>query len=153
MDCPYNEPSARFPAVCCFSEPPQLDVTVPATVQNATALRRTFRLWTAALLSSDAADDLTLAVYEALVNAADHAFTGQAAAGSMWLHATVTDGEILITIADNGTWRNSDYPAGQRGRGLPLIHQLTTEVHLTVDAQGTTVHLRHQLDAQSASQR
>jgi serine/threonine-protein kinase RsbW len=153
MVCPRNETSARFSAGCCLSEPPPLDVTVPATIQNATALRQMFRPWTATLLGDDAADDLTLAVYEALVNAADHAFTGQATPGSMWLYATVADGDILVTIADNGTWRNSDYPAGQRGRGLPLIHQLTSEARLTVDAQGTTVYLRHQLDTQSAGQR
>ncbi len=148
MDLPRNEPSARSPAVPCLSEPPQqLDVAVPATVQNATALRRTFRRWTETLLRGDAADDLTLAVYEALVNAADHAFTGQAAPGSMWLHASVADGQVLVTITDNGTWRTSDYPAGQRGRGLPLIHQLTTEAHVTLDARGTTVHLRHRLGA------
>ncbi|MGH3971756.1 MAG: ATP-binding protein [Pseudonocardiaceae bacterium] len=127
-------------------------MTVAATVQNATALRRTFRRWTETFLRDDDAEDLTLAVYEALINAADHAFTGQAAAGSLRLHATVADGQVAVTITDNGTWRTSDYPAGQRGRGLPLIHQLTTEAHVTLDTRGTTVHLRHKLGAQPTGQ-
>jgi hypothetical protein len=53
--------------------PPPLDVTTCATVQNATALRRTFRCWVEALVGDDVANDLTLAMYEALANAADHA--------------------------------------------------------------------------------
>jgi hypothetical protein len=47
-----------------------LDVIVPATTQNATALRRTFRRWIGSLIADDVAEDLTLAVYEALTNVA-----------------------------------------------------------------------------------
>ena len=59
---------------------PWLDVTVPATARNATALRGTFRHWVDSILTDDAADDLTLAVYEALANAAEHAFTAHSEA-------------------------------------------------------------------------
>jgi len=62
---------------------PWLDVTVPATARNATALRGTFRHWVDSILTDDAADDLTLAVYEALANAAEHAFTAHRAPGSI----------------------------------------------------------------------
>jgi serine/threonine-protein kinase RsbW len=134
-----SRPLSRLPA------PSPLDVSAPATAQNATALRRAFRRWVEILVEGEAASDLTLAVYEALANAAEHAFTTRSTPGSIWLHATVTDGQIAITITDNGTWRDPDNPSGHRGRGLPLIHKLTTEAHVERNPRGTTVHLRHQL--------
>jgi anti-sigma regulatory factor (Ser/Thr protein kinase) len=132
-----------------FALPP-LDVTTSATVHNATALRRTFRRWVKALFGDDDANDLTLAVYEALANAAEHAFAAHGEPGSMRLRATVADGEITVTITDNGTWRPPPAPTGLRGRGLPLMHRLTTEAHVEPDFQGTTVRLRHPLPQHTA---
>lgn len=127
---------------------PWLDVTVPATAHNATALRGTFRHWVDSILAGDAADDLTLAVYEALANAAEHAFTAHSAPGSIWLHAVVADGQITITVTDNGSWRRPTNSGGYRGRGLPLIHRLTSEAHVAPSPYGTTVYLRRRLHAE-----
>ncbi|MDQ4092132.1 MAG: ATP-binding protein [Actinomycetota bacterium] len=127
-----------------FALPP-LDVTASATVHNATALRRTFRRWVKTLVGDDDANDLTLAVYEALANAAEHAFAAGREPGSMRLRATATDGAITIAITDDGTWRPPTVPTGRRGRGLPLMHRLTAEAHVEPDLQGTTVRLRHPL--------
>jgi anti-sigma regulatory factor (Ser/Thr protein kinase) len=121
---------------------PSLDVTVPATTQNATALRRSFRRWVGSLIADDAAEDLTLAVYEALTNAAEHAFITHRAPGSIWLRAVVADGHITVTVTDNGSWRRPTNSGGHRGRGLPLIHQLTTEAYVAPSPYGTTVRLR-----------
>jgi serine/threonine-protein kinase RsbW len=123
----------------------QLDVTVPATAHNATVLRGAFRRWVDCLIDDDAADDLTLAVYEALANAAEHAFTTHAVPGLIWLRALTTNGQIIITVADNGSWRCPTDSYGYRGRGLPLIHQLTTEARIAPSPYGTTVWLRRQL--------
>ena len=125
----------------------QLDVTLSASARNATALRGAFRRWADSFLDEDAADDLTLAVYEALANAADHAFVGKPAPGVIRLRSDITDGEIIITVSDNGRWRSPTDSGGYRGRGLALIHQLATEVHLTPSPDGTTVRLRHRLCA------
>jgi anti-sigma regulatory factor (Ser/Thr protein kinase) len=126
---------------------PQLEVTVPATAHNATVLRGAFRRWVDCLIDDDVADDLTLAVYEALANAAEHAFIAHPAPGLIWLHALITDGQIIITVTDNGSWRCPTDSNGHRGRGLPLIHQLTTEARLTQSSDGTTVCLRRQLSS------
>jgi anti-sigma regulatory factor (Ser/Thr protein kinase) len=126
---------------------PRLDVTVPATSQNATALRRTFSCWVHSLIAHDAAEDLTVAVYEALTNAAEHAFTVQPSPGSIWLQAIVADGQITVTIADNGSWRPPTDSGGYRGRGLSLIHQLT-EARIAPSPYGTTVFIRRQLPAE-----
>ena len=124
---------------------PRLALTVPATVANVTALRRTFRRWVGDFVDDETADDLTLAVYEALINAAEHAFAAPRAAGSVWLCATVVDGQISVTVTDNGTWRRPTDSGGYRGRGLPLIHQLTTEAYIAPSPHGTTVHFRRQI--------
>lgn len=130
---------------------PPLDVTTSATVHNATALRRTFRHWVEALVEDDGANDLILAVYEALANAAEHAFAAQREPGSMRLHATAAEGQITVTITDDGTWRPPALPTGRRGRGLPLMHKLATEAHVEADLRGTTVRLRHPLRPQHAA--
>jgi len=121
---------------------------VCATTPNATALRRRFRRWIDAVADDDTAEDLTVAVSEALINAVEHAFTARTAPGSLGLHATVADDHVLITITDNGTWRFAHDSFGHRGRGLALIHQLTTHAHIELDSRGTTVRLRHQLPPQ-----
>jgi serine/threonine-protein kinase RsbW len=126
---------------------PWLDVTVPATAYNATALRGTFRRWVDSVLADDAADDLTLAVYEAVANAAEHAFTAHSTPGSIWLHAIVADGQITITVTDNGTWQRPTNSGDYRGRGLSLIHRLTSEAHVEPSPYGTTVYLRRRLHA------
>lgn len=127
-----------------LSPPPPLAVAVPATAHNATALRRAFRRWIETLVDDDTANDLTLAVYEALTNAVEHAFTTQTPPGSVWLHATLADDQVLIVITDNGTWRTPDIASVHRGRGLQLIRQLTTHTHLQRDPDGTIVRIRHQ---------
>ena len=119
-----------------------------ATVQNATVLRRTFRRWADAVVDDDTAEDLTLAVYEALINAVEHAFAARTAPGSLGLHACVADDQILITITDDGTWQSPDADPGHCGRGLVVLHQLTTHAHVELDSRGTTVRLRHQLGPQ-----
>lgn len=126
---------------------PRLALTVPATATNVTALRRTFRHWVGNFVDDDTADDLTLAVYEALINSAEHAFAPHAA-GSIWLRATIAGGEVSVTVTDNGSWRRPTDSGGHRGRGLPLIHQLTTEAQLTTGAHGTTVRFRRQIHAE-----
>ena len=137
----YGPPVQRLAA-------PRLDVTVPATTQNATALRRTFARWVHSLIADDTAEDLTLAVYEALTNAAEHAFTAHRTPGFIWLRAIVADGQITVTVTDNGSWRHPTNSGGYRGRGLPLIHQLTTEAQVAPSPYGTTVRLRRQLGAE-----
>jgi anti-sigma regulatory factor (Ser/Thr protein kinase) len=115
-------------------------------------LRRAFRRWVGSLIADDAAEDLTLAVYEALTNAAEHAFIAHRAPGSIWLRAIVADGHITVTVTDNGSWRRPTNSGGHRGRGLALIHQLTTEAYVAPSPYGTTVRLQRQLRAEQYSE-
>jgi serine/threonine-protein kinase RsbW len=144
MDCSGWSPFGP-PGVPPSPAPPPLALMVCGTARNATALRRIFRRWADAVVDDDTAEDLTLAVYEALINAVEHAFTGRAAPGSLWLHATVANDQVFITITDDGTWQCPRDEPGHRGRGLALMPRLTTHAHVELDSRGTTVRLRHQL--------
>ncbi len=125
-----------------------LTLSAPASRADASAIRRSFREWIEELADPDTADDLTLAVYEALANVVDHAYATTPAGGEMRLWAAVSPPlsggrDLVVTISDDGAWRRAREP-GWRGRGLPLMHTLA---HATVvaGATGTTVQLRRRV--------
>lgn len=114
-----------------------------ATVANATALRRQFRDWLALDLPAHLVGDLVLAVYEAIANAAEHAYV-QHRPGSMQLEAHRAADHILVAVSDQGRWQTTAGD-GFRGRGIQLMHLLTHHIHTRCDHRGTVVHLRVEL--------
>ncbi len=114
-----------------------------ATVHNATALRRQFHDWLALDLPTDVVGDLVLAVYEAIANAAEHAYVDHRP-GSVRLEAHRAADHILIAVSDQGRWRTPT-GGGFRGRGMHLMRLLTPNVHTHCDHRGTVVHLRVEL--------
>lgn len=121
-----------------------LDLAAPATTGNATVLRRRFRAWAGAVLPRPLAADLTLAVYEALANAVEHAFVTHEHAGTMRLVASVIDDDVEVVVTDDGRWL-APSDAGSRGQGTALMHRLTTAVQVGTGAAGTTVRLTQRL--------
>ena len=116
-----------------------------ASAHNATALRRQFRDWLTLDLPPNVVDDLVLAVYEAIANAAEHAYLNHAdGPGPVRLEAHRAADHILITVSDQGRWRA---PTGgrSRGRGISLMRLLTQNVHTRCDHRGTVVYLRVEL--------
>lgn len=59
--------------------PPPLELTASATADQAAIQRRQFERWITGCVDEDTATDLTLAVNEALANAAEHAGAAHAA--------------------------------------------------------------------------
>ncbi len=126
-----------------------LELRRAATTTNAAALRRRFRAWIDDLTDEDTADDLALAVYEALANVVDHAYAGRADGGAMTLWAAVsrpllTGRDLVVTVLDEGEWRPFGAP-GWRGRGLPLMRELTHATAILTERTGTTVQLRRRI--------
>lgn len=118
-----------------------LRATTRATAAEATRLRHLFAAW----LVSDVADDdtvdgLVLAVYEALANAAEHAYAGSVS-GLMHLEARRRATTIRVTVSDEGRWRTGR-SGPFRGRGLPTMRTLFDAVHVIRGAHGTRVELR-----------
>ena len=118
------------------------DLAAEANPPSARQLRVRFQEWLRTLgVPTAVADDLTLAVYEALANAAEHAYHPGHPNPVMRLQAQLDHNPLLIVVTDHGSWRTPQ-ESGYRGRGLAMMRSLTTEVHLNPTAQGTTVHLR-----------
>ncbi|MGH3839421.1 MAG: ATP-binding protein [Pseudonocardiaceae bacterium] len=142
MDVSGNEEGPHW------TRQPTEDIRAPlwaeavATVHNATALRHQFRDWLALDLPTNVVGDLVLAVYEAIANAAEHAYADRP--GSVQLEAHRAADHILIAVSDQGRWRT---PTGDgfRGRGIHLMRLLTQNIHTRCDNRGTVVHLRVEL--------
>jgi serine/threonine-protein kinase RsbW len=124
-----------------------LHLEAPATPAHVGRLRRAVRRWLRAVLGEDedAVDNLTLAVSEALENAAEHAYAGQDEAGTMTLSAERDPARrtLVISVSDTGSWRTPTDSGGYRGRGLALIEELAAAHTVAPGPTGTTVTLRH----------
>jgi serine/threonine-protein kinase RsbW len=124
-----------------------LHLEAPATPAHVGRLRRAVRRWLRAVLGEDedAVDNLTLAVSEALENAAEHAYAGQDEAGTMTLSAERDPARrtLVISVSDTGSWRAPTDSGGYRGRGLALIEELAAAHTVSPGPTGTTVTLRH----------
>ncbi len=117
-----------------------------ANPHNARRLRVRFQKWLQTLgLPAALVDDLSLAVYEALANAAEHAYLVHHPNPVMHLQAQLDHDQLLITVTDHGCWR-TPHDTGYRGRGLTVMRYLTTEVDVHTTAHGTTVHMRAALN-------
>ena len=61
------------------------------------------------------------------------------------------DGDISITVRNQGRWRNGFRP-GDGGRGLAIIEELMDEVHITRGPPETVVTLRYALGERQTAQ-
>lgn len=109
--------------------------------ETAGEVRRAILGWASrADLPVELADELTLAAYEAMANAIEHAYAG-AEQGPLSVRVTRDDTAIVVRVADQGRWRSA---AGDelRGRGLLLMEGLAKELAVDRTAHGTTVEMR-----------
>lgn len=95
-------------------------------------------------------DDVLLAVYEALANAAEHAYV---TSGSVELgaHYDVVSETLFVVVHDYGRWQppstGTQTEMGRhniRGRGIPLMRALSDDTAVAAGPHGTTVALTWQ---------
>ncbi len=104
-------------------------------------VRHQLERWAAGTgLSALVVADLVLSGYEALVNAAEHAYPSDPGPVDLTA-ARTTDGRVLVTVRDHGQWRPPPLDSGFRGRGLLMIRALTHRIEIRQDPGGTTVHM------------
>lgn len=133
--------SARASETGCDLRAP-LTFDSVADPPGATRARRVFANWLAIDVEDPHRQDIVLAVYEALANAAEHAYADHPdEAGTMCLTAHRGPDHVRITVADRGHWR-APTEAPFRSRSLELMRALMSQVHLHSYPHGTIVQLR-----------
>jgi anti-sigma regulatory factor (Ser/Thr protein kinase)/anti-anti-sigma regulatory factor len=127
--------------------PAPLAGRIPADPTRLSVVRRAVARWSAAAgLPEEAAEDLQLALGEALANAVEHAYRGDGRGECRYSLERAADGGVVVAVADDGDWRPPPADRGHRGRGLELIRALATDVEVGRtpdgaggDGAGTTV--------------
>jgi anti-sigma regulatory factor (Ser/Thr protein kinase) len=99
--------------------PEPLSEWLPADPARLSAVRRGVSAWASATgLPAELAEDLQLALGEALANAVEHAYKNGASGGCEYRVARARDGGLHVEVVDTGTWRPPPADRGFRGRGL-----------------------------------
>ena len=102
-------------------------------------LREALGRWLDTLgLSIERHEDVVLAGYEAMANAAEHAYRDREP-GPIDVWAEALPGRLTVTVSDYGTWRPPPETNGLRGRGLLLIDSLADHCAQVHREDGTTV--------------
>ncbi|MFI5614095.1 ATP-binding protein [Amycolatopsis sp. NPDC051903] len=123
---------------------PALHLHQHARVEDATAFRLALTQWaTACRLPRQLVSDVELAVYEAVINAVEHAYPADAP-GLVDLRAHHDDHTVRVTVTDYGRWQATPqpdpalraqraWPAPDPVSRPPLRHQLRTRGHHSFD--------------------
>lgn len=120
---------------------PLICTGIPGEPGNLVEVRHQLERWAARTgLPAPAVDDLVLSTYEALANAAEHAYPSGSGPVDM-VAARTTDGRVLVIVSDRGRWRPPPADPGFRGRGLLMIRALAQRVEVQQGSHGTTVHM------------
>ena len=91
-----------------------------------------------------AADDVALAVSEAVGNAVVHAFRGRDP-GTIAVSAAVEEDTLCVTVADDGTGMMPNLESPGLRIGSSLISRLSDEAKFESTEGGTTVTMRFEL--------
>jgi anti-sigma regulatory factor (Ser/Thr protein kinase) len=113
---------------------------IPAKATVLVGVRKAVEEWAlAAGLDRETVTDVVAASYEAMANAAEHAYRNRA--GTIDLLATCTENEVEVVVRDRGEWRPPPADPGFRGRGLVMIRTMS-QAEIEPGPDGTTVRMR-----------
>lgn len=133
----------------------RLDVVLAVDWVSPSIVRERVQAWLLAHRWSPAqADDLVLAVNEAVTNSIEHGYgvhPEEQAVSPRWAHSSVeVRGEVILdeqrrrrvelTIVDGGRWRPPTVDP-DRGNGITLMRACADNVTISPGDNGTTVHL------------
>jgi anti-sigma regulatory factor (Ser/Thr protein kinase) len=92
-------------------------------------------------MDADRLDDVTTAVGEALANAVEHAYGGDAGpAPFVELHARIARGKLAVDVSDRGSFIERERLPG-RGFGLRIIRAIAPQIRIDT-TRGTSVRMR-----------
>jgi serine/threonine-protein kinase RsbW len=94
--------------------------------------------------AAEVVEAVALAVTEAVTNVVKHAYEAGATDGGIWLTASVADDFLEVTVSDRGLgFRESTCPG--LGVGLSIIAEMSAELDIDQDAEGTELRMRFPL--------
>jgi PAS domain S-box-containing protein len=130
-------------AVLVYRRPGPLSITFPAEPARLAPMRQSLVRWLRQLrIAPELVDDVMIAVGEACANAVEHGCRLDPS-HTVRLTGTVEDGELALSIVDDGRWRTPEKNSEvDRGRGLLLMLGLMRDVVVDPGPDGTSVHLR-----------
>lgn len=121
---------------------------VAADAANVARIRDDFSHWLCGRFDLDPgrANDIVLAVNEALANVAEFAYRLAPTPGAVTVVSEHDPAAsvLRVSIIDQGVWRDTDPDSRPRtrGRGIPLMHALSDHVEIARSDAGTSVVLR-----------
>jgi anti-sigma regulatory factor (Ser/Thr protein kinase) len=130
-----------------------LHLHLPVHPSTPGEVRRKLRRWLEVLgWPREHAEDLLLAVDEAVSNAVEHAYTApiptQTHPDGPGLELCVSDTtatddthRVVVSITDRGRWKPRAVSPGSRGRGLQMMRALTDSLDVTATGSGTRVKM------------
>jgi anti-sigma regulatory factor (Ser/Thr protein kinase) len=119
---------------------------LPADAVAPSLARHRIRSWLTSLhWPPAAADDLVLAISEAVSNTVEHAYPRDRG-GDVVVEADCvqrSDGgrQVVVTVRDSGAWHAPPAWHENRGRGLPLMRACTESMEIEGGPGGTQVRL------------
>lgn len=84
--------------------------------------------------------DVKIAISEAVGNVVVHAYR-DAGPGTVEIEGGVEDGKLIIAVADHGVGMSPHPDSPGLGFGLPLIGNVTDDLHVEADGAGTRVSM------------
>lgn len=138
-------PGGGYPddvALLLYRQPGPLEIDLPARASQLAATRSALRGWLArAMIGPGQAQDVLIAVGEALANAIEHGHRRDPQ-GTIVLRAIALADRLQLTITDTGSWKPPrPRQDSHRGRGIALMRTLMDDVTIQAGTLGTTVHL------------
>jgi len=125
--------------------PRTFSTSIRSHPRNMRTVRHALRHWLDGIGTTDPlADDLLIAVSEAMANARDHAYQG-ADDGEIVVTGRVRTGKIELSIRDRGRWAPS-VRTPTRGRGVLIMEAVADEYRISATPEGIEVCLVAALD-------
>jgi serine/threonine-protein kinase RsbW/stage II sporulation protein AB (anti-sigma F factor) len=141
---PRSAPAAMPPPAATAD---RFSAVYPAEPPSVSSIRHSLTDYARGLgIAEDVVSAAGLAVSEATTNAVVHAYADAQQAGSVAVLAGIDDGQLWVTVCDEGRGMRPRPDSPGLGLGLPLIAQMAAsfEVHER-DSGGTEVRMRFAL--------
>ena len=116
-------------------------LSVLADVRSLPMLRRSIRSWLSGVGAKNA-DDVVLAVHEAVANAIEHG--GLPPGDSVAVAADVVSGVLHVSVRDDGAWRERTAD-DTRGRGLDIMRAMMDHVAMDIEQGSTSIVMTRHL--------